>query len=381
MTTGAPVRGRPVAPAPGRPAAPAPGRPAALWLGVGAAVLVAVLLIGAPPDDGTPLDPTSTGPLGTRGLVEVLERLGADVTTVEGVPTPDTDVALLLADRLTAERRDELRAWVGAGGTLVVADPGSELVAVPVIGRLSDPRSGVTGCGIAALDGVEALQVDGVGFGVGIRDRGCLGDDDRFFVVASPLGAGTVVAVGGAGAFVNERLDDADNAVLAGALLAPTPATSVAVLVPSPAGSGTASLQDLVGDGVKQALVQLGVAFALYALWRGRRLGRPVAEAQPVELAASELVVATGHLLHQGRHHQRAAAIIREDARRRIAARLGLASTAGPATVADVAVRRGGLDRDRLAAVLAPGPVEDDEQLVALAATAHDITEELDRAR
>lgn len=357
-------------------------RPWLRWVLLAAAVVMGALLVGGPAEDGEPLDPTSSGPLGALGLVRTLEALGAEVVVTRGVPGPDVDVAVLLADRLGQPGQDDLLAWVRADGTLVVADPSSPLVQVEVAGELVDPRRSAGGCGIDALEDVEELSVEGVGFDVGFRGRGCLsGEGGTSFVVATGLGDGTVVAVGGAAVWVNERLDDADNAVLASALLAPTAGTRVAIVLPPLVGEGTATLADLVGDGTKQALLQLGIAFLLYALWRGRRLGRPVSEPQPVELAASELVVAVGDLLQQGRHHGRAAVVIKDDLRRRLAERLGLDPAAPPAHVAEVAAARTGLDRQRLLDLLAPGPSGGDDELVALAAGASAVTEELTRVR
>ena len=365
-------------------AAPARGtsRPWLRWVLLAAAVMLAALLVGRPAEDGEPLDPTSSGPLGALGLVRTLEALGADVVVTREVPAPDVDVAVLLADRLGQRAQDDLLAWVRAGGTLVVADPSSPLVQVEVAGELVDPRRDAGGCGIDALEDVQELSVEGLGFDVGFRGRGCLsGESGTSFVVATDLGEGTVVALGGAAVWVNERLDDADNAVLASALLVPSEGTRVAVVLPPLVGGGTATLTDLVGDGTKQALLQLAIAFLLYALWRGRRLGRPVSEPQPVELAASELVVAVGDLLQQGRHHGRAAAVIKDDLRRRLAERLGLDPAAPPDHVADVAAARTGLDRQRVRDLVTPGPSGGDDELVAVAAGASAITEELTRVR
>ncbi|CAA9210072.1 MAG: hypothetical protein AVDCRST_MAG20-156 [uncultured Acidimicrobiales bacterium] len=356
----------------------------ARWVLLGAAVLVGALLVGPPADEGEALDPDSPGPLGALGLVRTLGALGAEVSTARGAPGADVDVAVVLGDRLGRDGRDDLLTWVRGGRTLVVADPSSPLAQVEPTGELVDPRRDAGGCGIDALVGVEELSVQGVGFDLGVRGRGCFsGGDGGSFVVATPVGDGTVVAVGGAAVWVNERLGRADNAVLAGALLAPAEGTQVAVVLPTLVGGGSASLTDLVGDGPKQALLQLGVAFTLYALWRGRRLGRPVPEPQPVELAASELVVAVGDLLQQGRHHGRAAEVIREDLRRHLAARLGLPTSAAPAHVAEVAAARTGLDRRRLSDLLTPAAAAagGDEVLVELAAAASAVTEELDHVR
>ena len=61
------------------------------------------------------------------------------------------------------------------------------------------------------------------------------------------------------------------------------------------------------------ALAQLLIAFVVFALWRGRRLGRPVAEVQPVEIAGSELVVAVGNLLQKAGRPEIAAERLRSD--------------------------------------------------------------------
>ncbi len=358
------------------------GRGWARWVLLGGAVLLGALLIGPPAADGEPLDPASSGPLGALGLVRTLEALGADVSSTRAAPGPETDVAVVLVDGLGRAGQEDLLAWVRDGGTLVVADPSSPLAQVSIIGELVDPRRDEGGCGLDALQAVEELSVQGVGFDLGVRGRGCLGSGDAgSFVVATPVGDGTVVAVGGAAVWVNERLDEADNAVLASALLAPGERTQVAVVLPALVGGGSESLTDLVGDGPKQGLAQLGIAFTLYALWRGRRLGRPVPEPQPVELAASELVVAVGDLLQQGRHHGRAAEVIREDLRRHLATRLGLPHAATPDHVAEVAAGRTGLDRQRLSELLTPGPAGGDAGLVALAAAASAVTQELDHVR
>ena len=51
--------------------------------------------------------------------------------------------------------------------------------------------------------------------------QSCFTRGDGAFVVADPRGDGWVVAVGGAGAFVNARLDSEDNAALAANIAVP----------------------------------------------------------------------------------------------------------------------------------------------------------------
>jgi hypothetical protein len=211
--------------------------------------------------------------------------------------------------------------------------------------------------------------VGGVGFDVPPEGTGCFPGGAGAFVAVADVGRGTVVGIGGAALLTNERLGDEDNAVLAAALLAPEPGTRVAVVRPAAAGGGgTKSLGDLVSPGVKGALLQLGVAFLLYALWRARRLGRPVPEPQPVPLAASELVVAVGNLLQQAGRRDQAGALLRADLRRRLAERLSLPLDAPAEVVATTAAARTGIPLERLRAALAPVPLREDEELVALSA-------------
>ena len=87
--------------------------------------------------------------------------------------------------------------------------------------------------------------------------------------------------------------------------------------------------------GVRLALWQLVVAFVLLALWRARRLGRPVAEPQPVQLPGAELVVAVGNLLQRAKGRGQAAGLLTDDLRRSLAERLGLPPSAPADQVAD----------------------------------------------
>ena len=111
------------------------GRRRALpWVALVLGVALVVAVAGRPGEEGNPLDPASPGPLGTKGLVEVLRELGGQVRVSADRPRPGTDTALLLSDDLTPERRREVLDWVRQGGTLVVADPGSAVTEVEQVG-------------------------------------------------------------------------------------------------------------------------------------------------------------------------------------------------------------------------------------------------------
>ena len=156
------------------------------------------------------------------------------------------------------------------------------------------------------------------------------------------------------------------------ALLAPRDGTRVAVLDPgrptiAAAGQGNKTLWGLVPPGVKLGLLQVGLAFLIYVFWRVRRLGKPVAEPQPVKVAGSELVSAVGGLLERSKSPQHAADVMRADLRRDLILHLGIPHNLADDTLGQVLAARTGLDEARLQAALGPGPVTSDRDLLAVA--------------
>ena len=353
-------------------------------LAVAAAVLLAAVVAGPPGREGPPLDPRSDRPLGTSALVRLQRELGAEVELSVGLPGPQDDVALVLQDRLDEDQAGAVEAWVRRGGTLVVTDPGSPFTPMPEGGGIlpdTETLSSV-GCTIDALADVH--EVDGgspVHYAVPAGADLCFGSrQEGAFVVATEQGAGEVVAVGGAAFLTNELLDEHDNAVLAAALVAPEPGTRVRIVAaPLPAGGGDKGLADLVPGGVKRALVQLGIAFVLYALWRAIRLGRPVVEHQPVALAGSELVSATGRLLSRTRAPEAAGTALREDLRRRLRTRFGVPAEADPSLLASMVARRTGRPLDEVLAAVDDRPVNTDDDLVALSRAVAALNQEVSR--
>ena len=365
-----------------------PRHRALAWAAVLVGLAVLVLVVRRPSEDGVPLDPDGTGRLGVKGLVLLLREGGADVRVSARPPGPDRRTAILLRDTLDAARTEALESWVLEGGTLVVSDPSSPLtLARPYL----SPIRGVTapdeiggGCpGIPALRDLrrvrtgESLVYDRSGREPGAV--GCFGRDDGDWLVATPVGRGTVVALGGSGPFVNDNLDEADAAGLAMALLAPLPGTPTQVISDladdaaeiGVEGSGNDESGPFVGlpGPARVAGIQLLVVFLAVALWRGRRLGRPVLEDPPVEIPGSELVVAVGDLYQKGRHRRRAADALAGHARRSVADRLGLPPRSDTRTIAEVAASRTGIPVDEVQAAVAPPEPADDEALVALART------------
>jgi Domain of unknown function (DUF4350) len=340
-----------------------------VWGLIVVGIVLAAVIGSRRADQGLPLDPDSPGPNGTKALVETMRALGARVTVSSELPSGN-GTALLLADDLGQERRTRALDWVRQGGTLVVADPSSRLTRAETIGNTRigpldaelEPR-----CGLQAVRGVRRVSAPGgLVFRVPAGAQGCFPRDRGAWLLVQPVGAGTVVRLGGASALVNQEIGSADNAVLITNLLSPAPGPPVTVLRPPPPGGGSKTLGQLISPRVKLALAQLLVAFLLLALWRSRRLGRPVTEPTAVRIPGSELIVAVGNLLRRARHRGQAATLLAGDLRRTLAERLGLPAGATPDEVATTAAERTGIDRDRVLAALQPSTPHDDAELVAL---------------
>lgn len=346
-----------------------------------AAVLVGAYLTAARQTQGPPLDPTSTAPDGAKAVVELVDEL-ARAEVLDDVPGEGVDTALVLQDRFDREAGDNLLDWVRDGGTLVVADVGSDLtppIAGTVDGELQLSCTGDVPPGLGAVRSVAAG--DSSGFVVPPGASSCVTAGAGALVVIEEAGEGRIVSVGGPDAFTNRHLDEADNAVLAAALLAPTEDARSAFLRPTPAvGGGDQGLVDLVDTPVRAALAQLVVAFLLLALWRARRLGRPVPEPQAVAIEASELTQAVARLLGRADRPGRAAAMLRDRARRDLSGPLGLPLDASADAVVEAITRRTDLSvADARRATT--DPVTSDDDLVAVAALLTHIRKEVTHGR
>jgi hypothetical protein len=356
------------------------------WLAaivVGAVVIA--LIAGAPPSSKPAFDPTSTAPNGTKALVLLLDQLGAHVD--EG-SSGEAGTALLLSDRLNAHDRGQLLDWVNAGHTLVVTDPASTLAGVPSDASGLDNLEFAGGaidltasCALGLSPAATLRPGGGALLQPGPNQVGCFPAGAGDFLVARTLGAGSVIALGGADPWTNANLAQADNSVLAAVLLAPHPGAGVTLIGSSRVGGGSSGLLSLISPRVKELFWQLVIAFVLVILWKGRRLGRPVPEAQPVELPGSEIVVAAGHLSQEAGHRGRAAGVLRDDLRRRITDRLGIPRQTDDETVAAITTSRTGVSQQAVTDALTGPPPADDGQLVELAQALDAITQEVMHAR
>lgn len=328
---------------------------------VGLAVVMLLVLRARPSTE--PFDPESGRPDGTRGLVLLLREQGATVDVIHAPPAAgDGARVLVLDDRLNDAQRTELESWVDGGGVAVVADPASPLAGdrptstieadVPPFrfDAAAEANLSPGTCTIGALGALRGVFVrDGVVFTPPAGADRCFDDgDDQSFAFTRPIGSGAVVTLGDNALFTNELLRYADNGPLATALLAPSPGGTVHILVgrgpahgPADVGSGDQTLADLVRPGVWMALIQLALAFILFAIARGIRAGRPVDEPLPVPVEGSELVVATGQLMQRADHAGRAGWVLRGETYRELCRELRVPPTTQIADLDELAARRG----------------------------------------
>jgi hypothetical protein len=358
-----------------------------LLVGVVVGILLVVMFVRPPAGDGAPLDPGSTDRLGAKGLVLLLREAGNDVRISARTPDASRSTVVLLRDTLDEPRTAALQHWVEAGGTLVVTDVSSSLDPGRPAFSPVNGAAGVTTLSdrCTALRAVaEIREIDAHGALTFDRDDrapgtvGCYPDGGGDFLVAAPVGRGTVVALGGAGLWVNANLKDSGNAGLAMALLAPRRGSRVQVLsdfADDAADIGVEepeerSTTDLLPDGYDVARLEVALTFLAAVLWKARRLGRPVREVQPVVIPGSELVAAVGRLHQKGGHRTAAARSLVTRANRRISDRLGLPRSIPAADLARIVADRTGLEAAATARALAPPPPLDDAALVHLAAAA-----------
>lgn len=285
-----------------------------------AAVLVAVAVMSSMLAARSRSDPD--GPSGILALRRLLTGMGA--TVQDGADPPASGTFVVDADLRTPEQAEELLDWVRSGGRLVVGDMTSAVV--PMVQMAEDLHSGgvVSGCAAAEAAGVRRVATSDTTSGViaeGPTPIICFGPETGAFGARS-LGRGRVVVVPDLALFTNEYLRQQDNARLAvqtfgtGTVVFGGPLPSGALLE----GRGVwASLPPVA----KAIVLQIVVAFLIYALLRARRLGKPVDEETIAPIPAGELVRATAELYRSAKQPAHAATLMRRAMRTRLERRGG----------------------------------------------------------
>jgi hypothetical protein len=364
----------PAAPA----AAPAAGRTSAVRSGpasnavrrgvrlaaVLAAVVVAYAILAAvfARDDGEGyLDTTSPRPGGTRALAQLLRDRGTAVDAVAGVgdalmPAAPTTTVVVYPGRLNPGDLDALAAAVRAGDDVVLIGPDFSVLDAAGVALAQEPEVApdvrdpdcdlveARAAGSARVGGGHAYAAAGAAGGAVTTCYPVRGAGATLAVLPAPPapdggGAagpvnppeGRFVVLTGATFMTNRHLGEEGNAALALGLLSRHP--QVSWLTPAAATPDAVSgggLFDLLGPTFWTVCAQLAVGLVLLALWRGRRLGPPVAEPLPVVVRAAETVEGRGRLYAAAHARDRCAAALRAGAAARLADKLGLPVRIGP---------------------------------------------------
>jgi hypothetical protein len=355
----------------------------------GALVLVlALLALVTGVGKGGELDPKSYGPSGARALATLLEQQGVQVVRTTDVISTVSGVdrrTVLFVPQPQLLSHTELRALASAGAALVVAGAGPDALAameVPAgVADLPDAKDRDPDCSYPVATDAGRATTGGWSYVPGDGAAGAVG--------CYPVGAGVSLLVlpdsgltllGSGTALTNDHLDEQGNAALGLGLLGQgtevrwfIPAADRDALGPVPPSSPT----DLLPDWVRAAVVQLGVALLVLALWRARRLGRVVTEPLPVIVRAAETVEGRGRLYRAAGSRETAAEALRSGTRDRVARRVGAGRSPQPELLVDAVAARTSRSTVELQVLLyGPSPA-DDAALVRLADDLDALTQEV----
>jgi hypothetical protein len=354
--------------APGRELARSTWRRGRFWLALAVVVAIGAVLITALTEpSGRPLDPTSPSKPGSLALTRLLATRGVVVHRVTSLSDLHSPTALIsFPDSYSSAQLADLAR---SGTRLVLVDPDQSALSAATGATLSlgtstpdespgcDEPGAVEAGPVTVFDSAQTFAA-----GPGWTGTFCYGGA----VAVAP----TLVAFGSGDLLTNADLDDAGVAALAiNTISDDGRMTDIDWLMPGPdaRGEGSPSVWRVLPDWTPRAVVVLLLLGLIVALWKGRRLGPVVIEPLPVVVRSAELVEGHGRLYERAHARAETAAALREGARVRLAARLGLRSAASGAEVADAASRLLGRAFPPIAQLLAPAVPPDDVALMNLA--------------
>lgn len=360
---------------------------------------VLVLAVGiaafAPRTTAGDLDPASPAPAGSRAIAQVLGDRGVQVTAAtrftqveELARGGDATVLVVGADLLEAELLETLTSDLGGSDVVLVRPSPSVLEDLDL-----DLLAGAAGADDPADPGcdVEAAQVagatqwdDAVAYqAVDADEAGDAGGGEVTWCYPSadaeePNGrllvlerdGARVVVLGSTEPLVNEHVAETGNAAIGLHLLGGHRDLvwwKVDPLDPALVDGGRAAPGDLAPPWVALVSIWLVLVAALAIVWRGRRFGPLVPEPLPVVVRSAETARGRAALYRESGARDRAATVLRAEAVRRLALRLGVSASAPAHEVVTAAAARSGPDAAAVRDLLAGPPPADDLALARLA--------------
>lgn len=319
-------------------------------------------------------DARSTRPGGNAAIAQLLRDEGVAVRPRTRLAQIGSDVAgnetlvVTHSERLDREQARELLA--SGPGLLVLVDPAQETLDrfdLPARQHPVHAEQVTADCTVPAGQRAESILVDGGAYASDEATQTCFAAAaaGHVHLELSHADTGTRVLLVGTD-FTNETLADDGNAAYAMNVLGSQPEVLwfVAPQASAPLGGDEGDPPGLLPKWWMPGVVQIVIAIAVIAVWRGRRLGPLMSENLPVVIPAAETVEGHGRLYDRHHASERAAEALRAGARHRLGRLLGHAED--PQALSQVLADRTGRDVTVVHGLLAGPPPTDDDQLHTL---------------
>ena len=281
-----------------------------------------------------------TGPGGTAALRKYFDAMGASTMTVQGdtFAADPSQVGVLFmigpSEAFTQLDAVAVRQFVTGGGTAVLATdigvfegPLLDTFDVHVAGALGPGQYPVGGIAFANPP-THAISIDrGVALSFGAGRVPLVSASGRTIVALAREGSGSLVVVGSVAPFLTAEIGEADNGRFALALAAPAIAGRRAVAFDEyhhGVHPTTDVLVLLTRTWPGRALVFAGVAFFLYLIASGRRLGPPIPLDPRPPRSSLDYIRGFAGLVRRSGHGEIARRRFRRELRSALAKELGL---------------------------------------------------------
>ena len=319
-------------------------------------------------------DPRSTTSAGAGALRVLLAAEGVDIQVTDrvgdAVEASGTDRALVVANGHELNEADAQRLLTAGFGRVILLRPDPPTLrrfGVRAEGRPptrskippSCPSDAAEQAGAVAFEDARSAYAS-----TGPADFSCYpAEAGGYAYLRVVTAAGPTVELVGGGVS-NALLDQAGNAAFGMNVFgAQGEVTWLMVRKESPGAESAPP--GLLPPWWPIALTQAAVAFAIVAVWRGRRLGPIMTEPLPVTVRAAETVEGHGRLYHRLNAYDRAARALRAGTVGRLSRAYGHADD--PLALSGVLADRTGLDPGQVRRMLVDARPTTDDDLVNLA--------------
>jgi hypothetical protein len=352
-----------------------------------AVVAMSVTLMSRDPQGNTEhLDPANPGYSGAQGLAHVLTNHGVEVIVVRSQAELlnetvglNTTMVITRTDQLSERTAGMALARARSAASLILLEPDPEIIkgmSLPVDSHPADLTDVTADCTGTEVGKELRLAQAGRAYtqtGNGPAATVCFPDvkdgGGAMVRLAPAQGRPPVTLLGDTSLISNGAILDSDNAAIALRLFGQS--DRLVWYVPTVADISVAesTSRSIAPSWFQPGLALTTSAVVFLCLWRGRRLGRLVAEPLPVIVRAVETTESRGRMYRKSRDRARALAVLQLATRRRLASYLGLSESTSVSSVAAAAAAISGRDYHDVLALLNSPAAQDDSSLLKLANT------------